>query len=170
MPETPIIALVLLVFAGAAFGGLFLYVRSQLRQARGAWSELLACRREWVALAEKLGETAEAHGVNGFGAIVRAIRRTSIEAATPGQVAAADAALSDAIKDIVRNAEVAEPMRIDVRWRELQSRLVGSREALAAAAQSYNSAAEAYNQLITSRSALLLSRWSDMREAELYKA
>ena len=170
MPEILIIASVLLILAVTAFGLLFLHIRNLQRQAHVAWSELLARRREWLAVATELREVAEGHGVAGSEAVIQSVRRASVDAATPGQRAAADEAVGETVEGLVQDAERIESARTDVRWRELQSRLGGAREALGAAAQSYNAAVESYNRWVVSWLATLLYRWSGMREAEPYKA
>ena len=142
------VIVILVLWAVAAFNGLV----SLREQVRSAWAQIDVALKRRHDLIPNLVETVKGYAAHERGTLenVIAARNQAVSATNPQQSAAAEGALSGALRQVFALAEAYPDLKANQNFMQLQGELESTENQISGQRQNYNNLVQRYNTAIMS--------------------
>ncbi|CAB4866921.1 unannotated protein [freshwater metagenome] len=163
------ILVVLALFAIVMYNGL---VRRR-NQVDNAWSQIDVQLKRRIDLIPNLVETVKAyaaHEKDTLDAVIKARNAAMSAAPTPGAQAAADTALTGALRQVFALSEAYPDLKANQNFLALQEELTATEGRVAYARQFYNDAVLGYNNKLQSFPAVMFAQMLNFEKREFFQA
>ena len=170
------LTIVLIIIAAVALAVIFLYNRLVSLRMRGfnAWSDIDVQLRRRADLVPNLVETVKGYAAHERGtldAVTQArTRAVAAQNAGPAERAAAEAALSNALRGLSVAVEAYPQLQASGGFRDLQAQLASIEESVQSARRYYNAVARDYNTSIATIPANMVAGPLGFRSLEFFEA
>jgi LemA protein len=167
-----VILLVLVVVVGLAFVVMYNGLVALRNKVEAAWAQIDVQLTRRFELIPNLVETVKgyaAHEKETLDAVIRA-RNAAQTATGPAEAAAADNALTGALKSIFALSEAYPDLKANQNFLQLQEELTGTEDKIAYARQFYNDTVNRYNTKIQSLPTNIIAGMFTFTEREYFEA
>jgi LemA protein len=167
-----IVVLVIVVVLVLAVIGLYNGLIKKRNRVESAWSQIDVQLKRRNDLIPNLVETVKAYAAHEKETLDRVItaRNRSVAASSPHDQAAADNAVTGALRQLFALSEAYPDLKANQNFAQLQEELTATEDKVSYARQFYNDAVQGYNTAIQSFPAVVIAGAMKFTEREYYEA
>jgi LemA protein len=167
-----IVVLVIVVVLVLAVIGLYNGLIKKRNRVESAWSQIDVQLKRRNDLIPNLVETVKAYAAHEKETLDRVItaRNRSVAASSPHDQAAADNAVTGALRQLFALSEAYPDLKANQNFAQLQEELTATEDKVSYARQFYNDAVQSYNTAIQSFPAVVIAGAMKFTEREYYEA